>query len=73
MATRKQVQHYLGLLRELEATQRISVLVDPQRISVPQGQPKQCVKCSEATDERHYATCEWLADQYAFDQFARQS
>ena len=86
MATRKQVQHYLRLLREVQATQRISVLQGPatqrisvlqgpatQRISVQQGRPSPCTQCSEATDERHFATCDWLAEQYAFDQYARQS
>lgn len=75
MATHEQVQHYLRLLREVQATQRTSVHEGPatQRRSVLLGQPKHCTQCSEATDERHYATCEWLADQYAFDQYARQS
>ena len=75
MATRKQVQHYLRLLREVQATQRISVHQGPatQRISVLQGRPSPCAQCSEATDERHFATCDWLAEQYAFDQYARQS
>lgn len=75
MTTRKQVQHYLRLLREVQATQRISLQQGQatQRTSVLLGQPKQCAQCSEATDERHFATCDWLAEQYAFDQYARQS